>query len=44
VAAVRETIFFAVVLGAIVLHERVSVTRFFGAVLVVTGVALAALG
>jgi len=32
------------VLGAIVLHERVSVTRVLGAVLVVTGVALAVLG
>jgi drug/metabolite transporter (DMT)-like permease len=45
VAAVRETsILFAVALGALVLRERVSSTRVFGAALVVTGGALVALG
>jgi drug/metabolite transporter (DMT)-like permease len=45
VAAVRETsILFAVGLGAILLRERVSGGRSAGAVLVVTGVALVALG
>jgi drug/metabolite transporter (DMT)-like permease len=45
VAAVRETsILFAVALGAFFLRERVSAGRVSGAVLVVTGVALVALG
>jgi drug/metabolite transporter (DMT)-like permease len=43
VAAVRETsVLFAVALGAIVLHERVTPWRAVGAALVVTGVALVA--
>ncbi|MGH3028724.1 MAG: EamA family transporter, partial [Gaiellaceae bacterium] len=43
VAAVRETsVLFAVALGAIVLHERVTVFRAVGAALVVAGVALVA--
>jgi drug/metabolite transporter (DMT)-like permease len=45
VAAVRETsILFAVALGALVLRERVTPSRIAGACLVVTGVALVALG
>ena len=45
VAAVRETsILFAVVLGALVLRERVSAVRAAGSALVVSGVALVALG
>jgi drug/metabolite transporter (DMT)-like permease len=45
VAAVRETsILFAVALGAFFLREQVSTGRVSGAVLVVTGVALVALG
>ena len=44
VAAVRETsVLFAVALGAIVLHERVTPVRALGAVLIVAGVALVAL-
>ena len=43
VAAVRETsVLFAVALGAIVLHERVTVFRAVGAALVVAGVAVVA--
>jgi drug/metabolite transporter (DMT)-like permease len=45
VAAVRETsVLFAVALGALVLHERVDRSRAIGAVAVVAGVALVALG
>jgi drug/metabolite transporter (DMT)-like permease len=45
VAAVRETsVLFAVGLGALVLHERVDRARALGAVVVVVGVALVALG
>jgi drug/metabolite transporter (DMT)-like permease len=45
VAAVRETsILFAVALGAFALREQVSASRVAGAVLVVVGVALVALG
>jgi drug/metabolite transporter (DMT)-like permease len=44
VAAVRETsVLFAVALGAVVLHERVTPWRAVGATLVVAGVALVAL-
>lgn len=45
VAAVRETsVLVAVALGALVLHERVDRARVVGAVVVVVGVALVALG
>jgi drug/metabolite transporter (DMT)-like permease len=45
VAAVRETsVLFAVALGAVVLHERVTPMRAIGAVLVVGGVVLVATG
>jgi drug/metabolite transporter (DMT)-like permease len=44
VAAVRETgVLFAVVLGAVVLHERVTAWRATGAALIVAGVAFVAL-
>ena len=43
VAAVRETsVLFAVALGAVVLHERVTPVRVLGAALIVAGVALVA--
>jgi drug/metabolite transporter (DMT)-like permease len=45
VAAVRESsVVIATGLGALVLHERVGATRFAGAVVVVAGIALLALG
>jgi len=45
VAAVRETgVVIAAVLAAVFLHERVTATRYAGAVLVVAGIALLAVG
>ncbi|MGH3127695.1 MAG: EamA family transporter, partial [Gaiellaceae bacterium] len=45
VAAVRETsVLFAVAIGAYALRERVSLSRGAGAALVVTGIALVAVG
>ncbi len=44
VAAVRETsVLFAVLLGAVVLHERVTAWRAVGAAVIVAGVAFVAL-